>query len=425
MVKEVFISRYPVYSTYAKEKGYSREEIDSDIIYTLQKRLYGMSEAERQALNITSEKFSSANLHNLLKEGQIKLIYNKRSTIGKPSYHIQMDIEGDGTFAHIPNPMSPDAQYIPERPMKRMRNMNISSAREVVSSKRGKGLINWLTAKGIQFQDYHKSFENVATNLAYIYTWGERAGNVFQEFLNDSIGTSFADTTKSQQYLQQLIQETVALETAMRETGRDIPGQYLKGGIQMNDKDGTIVRSENPLFDHIANNEGFEANAYQDSEGIWTIGHGFALDVKTDEGIVPHTELINALIDKGYNIDKLKSGEESLSIKDSVDLALDTTIKTAHNRVTKHYGQEIMGSGNGFLRIALTDMMYQTGDGKKSFAGPNSQFFKHINNLESEIYSLRGELKSLAHSVDRTSVNGVYMDKKDAKKYENNSFICH
>ena len=51
--------------------------------------------------------------------------------------------------------------------------------------------------------------------------------------------------------------------------------------------------------------------------------------------------------------------------------------------------------------------------------------FKHINNLETEIYQLRGELNSLAHSVNRTSVNGVYMDEKDAKKYKNNSFICH
>ena len=51
--------------------------------------------------------------------------------------------------------------------------------------------------------------------------------------------------------------------------------------------------------------------------------------------------------------------------------------------------------------------------------------FKHINSLETEIYQLRNELNNLAHSLDRTNVNGVYMDKKDAKKYKNNSFICH
>jgi len=51
--------------------------------------------------------------------------------------------------------------------------------------------------------------------------------------------------------------------------------------------------------------------------------------------------------------------------------------------------------------------------------------FKHITSLETEIYQLRSELKNLAHSVDRTSVNGVYMDKKDAKKYKNNSFVCY
>ncbi len=29
--------------------------------------------------------------------------------------------------------------------------------------------------------------------------------------------------------------------------------------------------------------------------------------------------------------------------------------------------------------MALTDMMYQTGDGKRSFAGPNSKFYKYLN----------------------------------------------
>ena len=59
---------------------------------------------------------------------------------------------------------------------------------------------------------------------------------------------------------------------------------------------------------------------------------------------------------------------------------------------------------------------------RRYYPKPN---FKHINNLETEIYQLRVELNSLAHSVNRTSVNGVYMDEKDAKKYKNNSFICH
>ena len=66
--------------------------------------------------------------------------------------------------------------------------------------------------------------------------------------------------------------------------------------------------------------------------------------------------------------------------------------------------------------------LFRRGRKRRYYPKPS---FKHINNLETEIYQLRGELNSLAHSVDRTSVNGVYMDKKDAKKYENNSFICH
>ena len=51
--------------------------------------------------------------------------------------------------------------------------------------------------------------------------------------------------------------------------------------------------------------------------------------------------------------------------------------------------------------------------------------FIHINHLENEIYNLRTELNSLARSVNRRSVNGVYMNEKDAKKYKNDSFICN
>ena len=51
--------------------------------------------------------------------------------------------------------------------------------------------------------------------------------------------------------------------------------------------------------------------------------------------------------------------------------------------------------------------------------------FKHINSLETQIYDLHNEVRSLARSVNRVSVSGVYMDEKDAKKYKDNSFICH
>ena len=47
-----------------------------------------------------------------------------------------------------------------------------------------------------------------------------------------------------------------------------------------------------------------------------------------------------------------------------------------------------------------------------------------INSLEEQVYDLRGQIRSLARSLDRISVSGVYMDKKDAKKYKDQDNIC-
>ena len=129
MTKQLPISRYPVYTTYGKQ-GLTKEDIDTDTIYTIQKRLSAMSDAERLALNITDEKLSSVNLVQMLENGHITLDYNKRSKPGQPSYNINMDLEMDGIFSSIPNPLNPDASFIPERPLQRYKQLTLGASNE-------------------------------------------------------------------------------------------------------------------------------------------------------------------------------------------------------------------------------------------------------------------------------------------------------
>ena len=68
MTKQLEITRYPVYTTYGK-MGLSQDDIDTDTVYTIQKRLSSMSDAEKLALNITDEKLSSVNLFQMLENG--------------------------------------------------------------------------------------------------------------------------------------------------------------------------------------------------------------------------------------------------------------------------------------------------------------------------------------------------------------------
>ena len=434
--KTRFITRFPIYETYKDKLGYSKEDINSDVIYTLQKRLYAMSDAERSVLGITNEKMDSMNLHNMIREDQIKMVWNKRSNVGKPSYHLHMDIEGDGSFVSVPNPLSTDAEYIPELPEDKMdsRKITISAARSVVNNKHARGFINkfnQIALKGLrlketdpdekhkvrlssEFTEITSKTEGVLTTLFGLLQYGERGFNEFQDLLNGTGLFKFETTTDGQEYLQRLLEEQASLEKAMLETGRNLPGQYLKGGLIMTDE-GKVIKSDNPLFDHIAINEGFREDAYKDSQGRWTGGHGFALDVKTDKGIVPHTELIEALSKlkdvngNAYDIEKLKSGEQKLRIEDSVNIALDTTIRRAHNLVLKHYADiGIMSRGKGLLRIALTDMMYQSGDGGKSYAGPKSKFMKHLKD-----FIKTGDKKFLGEwgvADPKTALGQMYID---------------
>jgi hypothetical protein len=51
--------------------------------------------------------------------------------------------------------------------------------------------------------------------------------------------------------------------------------------------------------------------------------------------------------------------------------------------------------------------------------------FQHIDDIYKELHTIRDEIRSLATSVKRQRVQGIYMDEKDAKKYKDNGSIYH
>ena len=60
-----------------------------------------------------------------------------------------------------------------------------------------------------------------------------------------------------------------------------------------------------------------------------------------------------------------------------------------------------------------------------------SRFLKYqvtyddIAGLSDRIYNLENSLNGLADSVNRKKIQGIYMDEKDAKKYEGKGFACY
>ena len=51
--------------------------------------------------------------------------------------------------------------------------------------------------------------------------------------------------------------------------------------------------------------------------------------------------------------------------------------------------------------------------------------YEDIAALSDRMYRLENSLDGLARSVKRKRVQGIYMDEKDAKKYEGKGFVCH
>ena len=55
----------------------------------------------------------------------------------------------------------------------------------------------------------------------------------------------------------------------------------------------------------------------------------------------------------------------------------------------------------------------------------NKVTFKDIDVIYTNIHRIQEDVRSLAHSVKRQKVQGIYMDEKDAKKYKDSDFICN
>ena len=55
----------------------------------------------------------------------------------------------------------------------------------------------------------------------------------------------------------------------------------------------------------------------------------------------------------------------------------------------------------------------------------NQVTYEDIAALSDRMYRLENSLDGLARSVKRKRVQGIYMDEKDAKKYEGKGFVCH
>ena len=411
------LSQYPVKATYLS-RGLTESDINSDLVMTIMRRFYQMTDEERTDLGLTDEMMTTTNLYRLIEDGRIQTQYMKKIE-GLPAYDIRMDIDGDGLFHTLPHPISSDAHWIPEKPIDRY---NANTYEKAIKAQQKK-IRAWHLSKNPNPTDVNKAVWFIMEN---VLTRGTEVLREIGEDLDSFFGVNLQDAQKfTTQDVQENQQAIVLLEAAMANKGDLRNFEVLKGDLIMSN-DGRVVKSDNAFFDLISSNEGFEGSFYDAAKGYLsggmkgqfgkgshrdmmqlayklveegkfatqqeafdslvnptymanakqygmndpTIGHGFSINNK---------EAMNALVGKGYTIEGLLNGSEFLKMQDSIDVFLETILPEKQQFVQNLYGNiDFKDAKNSYLHLALTDLAYVAGNG---WIGNETQFYQHLNNL--------------------------------------------
>ena len=257
------LSQYPVKATYLS-KGLTESDINSDLVMTIMRRFYQMTDQERIDLGLTDKMMTTTNLYRLIEDGRIQTQYMKKIE-GLPAYDIRMDIDGDGLFHTLPHPISSDAHWIPEKPIDRY---NSNTYEKAIKAQQAK-LRAYHLSKNPNPTDVNKAVWFIMEN---ILTRGKEVFNEIGQDFEDLLGINIHDAQKfTTQDVQENQQAIVLLEAAMANKGDLRNFEVLKGDLIMS-KDGRVVKSDNAFFDLISSNEGFEGSFYDAAKGYLSGG---------------------------------------------------------------------------------------------------------------------------------------------------------
>jgi hypothetical protein len=378
------IYKYNIWNTY-QERGMSNDDIASSLVGEVQRRFYNMSANDKQALGISDDMFSNSRLYNKLESGQLRAIYDDSSQPGIPSYQIELDLDGDGIYSNIPDVLTAGASlFVPERTVDRYKGASENRVREILQNKATRTHIEKMKAYKLKElgTDELSTFEKKLAQW-----WGEIVVNVADvgkkglQVFEDAIGVELVNQQTIDQLTQQQQEEQYFLEQAIREQGITDTTMY-KGDIMTigEGENQRVIKSENILYDYISKHEGVKTEAYPDTKGIMTIGIGFRID--------EHAEKFKK---RGYDVAKLISKEQILTIKDIVEMFIDDFLPEymgleKRNGPFNLYGDlvDFRKQENSYLLLPLTDFNHWAGSSvnkektKSGFIGPTTSFYKHL-----------------------------------------------
>jgi hypothetical protein len=393
------MSKELAYSEYAKH-GFSKKQINNDIVFTLQNRLWNMTEREKNELGITDSFLDSTNLYQMLSMGRIELIMDrKKSNKPFPVFHMKIDFDGDGVWSNV-SPVNSSTAFRPMHTLQTNRSMTKERVYQEVVNRKYNSLKNTIfSLDSQQMLDENPSIdaamEAVFRGIFITQQKGTQASDRIKTFLNENSFFSailpeldLSQDIRIDELTQEIQKEAILMEQMMPELREDYNIASQQGLLTKGDE---MVYTQNIFFDHTMKNEGgFYATAYapsnewdiinsdynpdyikyeylskKDENGKYvndpTIGYGFSLNDKF---------VVNALIEKKYDIDLLLKGEQKLLQKDAIDVAYNV-LNTKYNEIKSFFGENVVGDRNTYLAMALVDLNYVSGFGEatNSFIG--------------------------------------------------------
>ena len=405
--------QYPIYKTY---NHLSKDQINYDAVDTIMRRINMMSDSERNEMGLTDEFLQSNKLYQYIEDGRIKFTYDRRSTKHKPTYHIHIDVAGDGMFSNLSNPNSPDASFMPEGQLDKFH----PTKKSVIQKQAYDNLYNKIRADNAQIRNIPaldgaaREFFGFLMNIGNLRKEGLQGieniinetpaiSNIYKFFFGQDVDfnvDTFQELGEQAQY------ESMILEQTQQLYGDESRAAKYSGVFQF-DKDSKMLEVDNIFLNVIGKHEGgFYATVYdptyrgdktppelggvqtvsKDSviskdlyeyttsdKGDPTIGYGFSINPNTAGG----KRNIKLLEDMGYDIDKLTRGEQKLKMIDGQRMFMqivDQTLKEVETLI----GMDLRGNRNALLAVVLVDLAYLSGTGKTSFIGP--RFRKALSN---------------------------------------------
>ncbi len=371
------VERYDVFGHYGK-LGFTKKQIQDDMIFTLQERMANMSSLQKEEYGITDDFYNRTNLFDLYDSGRIIAQYDEKSTEPYPTYNLKVDFDGDGVFSVLHNPDNTAVNFRPvmggefadkrftrdaffteyfKNEYETMVSAMPSDVRDFLTVNPWANSFLQTTITGYsRFAEFDREVTEKFANFIDDFSNQEnRVGSpsIFKKIVRSVFENTIGfDANKDRlEYEVQQAQKEYIEQTKLNKVNENnfISNPYL---AHIYKNEGAFSKT---VYDPMNKNNSYEHLSKKNQNGKYlndpTIGFGLSLNDKW---------VTNQLINKGYNIDSLLKGEQQLKRSDGMDISVNY-MNIKKDDLVNFFGEDLAKPENSYLMMALLDLSYLSG----------------------------------------------------------------